>query len=225
MAALNYRDKLKRLRIRNAMTQKELAEKMGVTQATISNWEIGKSVPSNGQKRELKNILGISVTTNKNNSVDEDSQVGSTSIGSWLSKERLARNMTVPELAEAAKISAAAIYSIESGRSGNPRQETIKKLEKALKAELPQETIDYVRVEFTIEGFGELVDFDPHNKDDLPEVAGIYVLYDVSERPIYVGQSSKIKRRVLDHESRFWFKPPIVQSASYVEVRDKDLRT
>jgi transcriptional regulator with XRE-family HTH domain len=185
MAALKYQEKLKRLRIRNAMTQKELAEKMEVAQGTISNWEIGKSVPSKRQKEDLKNILGISTTTNKNNSDDEGSQVGSTSIGSWLNKERLTKKMTVPELAEDAKISAAAIYSIESGRSENPRQETINKLEKALKSKLPQETMDSVRIEFTIEGFGELIDFDPHNKDDLPEVSGIYVLYDISDRPIY----------------------------------------
>ncbi|MGO9572353.1 MAG: helix-turn-helix domain-containing protein [Desulfomonilaceae bacterium] len=224
MPAPKYPEKLKRLRIRNAMSQKDIAEKMGVTQATVSNWELAKSIPSKEQKKELKKILGISATTNENGSAAEDSQVGSTSIGAWLTKERLAKNMAVPELAEAAEISPAAIYSIESGRSANPRPETISKLERALKSQVPQETKKEIREEATIEGFGELVDFDPHNKNDLPEVGGIYVLYDISERPVYVGQGSKIKRRILDHESRFWFKSPIVQSASYVEVRDQELR-
>ena len=71
----------------------------------------------------------------------------------------------------------------------------------------------------------EFFEFDPHNPSDWPEGAGIYVLYDISERPIYVGQGSSIKRRIKEHEEKFWFKAPIVTTAAYILIDDSDLRT
>ena len=224
MAAPRYREKLKRLRIRNAMSQAELADKMRLTQATISNWERGKGVPSNQQKKDLKKILGVGATAEAPDLSDAP-QVGPSSIGAWLTKSRLEKRMSVPEVAEAAGLSAAAVYNIESGRISNPRSETVAKLEKALDTSLPGETKDEIQREATIEGFGELVDFDPHNASDLPEAKGIYVLYDVSERPIYVGQASNIKNRIVSHREKFWFRAPIVQTAAYVEVHNQKLRT
>jgi hypothetical protein len=54
----------------------------------------------------------------------------------------------------------------------------------------------------TIEGVGELIDSDLHDNDDLPSVAGIYVFYEVSERPIYVGQGADIKARTRTHREK-----------------------
>jgi hypothetical protein len=56
-------------------------------------------------------------------------------------------------------------------------------------------------------------------------VAGVYVFYDVSGRPVYVGMSPKlpIRDRVREHYEKFWFKKPIVDRASYVEIRDENL--
>ena len=31
-------------------------------------------------------------------------------------------------------------------------------------------------------------------------------------------------RRISEHEDKFWFKPPIVESGSYIEIVDKRLR-
>ena len=50
------------------------------------------------------------------------------------------------------------------------------------------------------------------------------MLYDISERPIYVGQGSNIKKRIKDHQEKFWFKRPIVETAAYVEIKDEILR-
>ncbi len=59
----------------------------------------------------------------------------------------------------------------------------------------------------------------------MPEDAGVYVFYDISDRPIYVGQSKNIRARISgDHTTRFWFKAPIVQSGAYVKIDDEDLR-
>ena len=51
--------------------------------------------------------------------------------------------------------------------------------------------------EVNIEGLGEFSDFDPHSDTSLwPEGGGVYVFYDISHRPIYVGQSGNIQRRL-----------------------------
>jgi predicted GIY-YIG superfamily endonuclease len=70
-----------------------------------------------------------------------------------------------------------------------------------------------------------LVDFDPHSEKDWPKCAGVYVLYDVSERPIYIGMATNMSTRLKYHSDRFWFRSPIVQWASYIEVMDKKLRS
>ena len=71
---------------------------------------------------------------------------------------------------------------------------------------------------------GNLEDFNPYDEDACPDAPGIYVFYDVSQRPVYVGESKQIKERIRQHLEKFWFKRPIVQSASYIEVRDEKPR-
>ena len=41
------------------ITQKELAERFGVTQQTVSNWVNGVSEPSGSQLQELSRLSGI----------------------------------------------------------------------------------------------------------------------------------------------------------------------
>ena len=62
MANITFGERLRRARIRNAITQVELANKMNTNQATISNWESGKVVPNKEKKEKLKNIVGIGET-------------------------------------------------------------------------------------------------------------------------------------------------------------------
>jgi len=219
MANIPFGERLKRARIRSAMTQTELAEKMDVSQAQISIWESGRTVPSKQQKESLKRILGGWASEKT-----EETEISPGALSAWLTRTRLAKNLSVPELAEAAGLSAPAVYNIESGKISNPRDETIRKLESALKSTLSDETKEEIREAATIEGFGEFVELDPHNDADLPSTAGIYVLYDISQRPIYVGQASDIKNRIRSHQEKFWFKRPIVETAAYVEIGDKGLR-
>jgi transcriptional regulator with XRE-family HTH domain len=130
----------------------------------------------------------------------------------------------VPELASKSGLSPVSLYNIESGRSQNPQQATIKKLEKALGQQLSIEAKAEAKEEATIEGVGEWFNFDPNSKTEWPDAAGIYVLYDISDRPIYVGQGQKISARLHDHREKFWFRPPIVQNAAYVGIEGKQLR-
>ena len=55
------RSPLMRLRVQRFMTQKQLAEALGVTEATVSNWESGRSVPklTPVQYKKLLEILQI----------------------------------------------------------------------------------------------------------------------------------------------------------------------
>ena len=78
--------------------------------------------------------------------------------------------------------------------------------------------------EQSIEGLGQLTDFDPHDANDRPTCPGVYVFYDISNRPIYVGKAKNISTRVRGHADKFWFKYPIVSHAAYVEIRDETLR-
>ena len=215
---------VRRARIRHAMTQTDLASKVGVSQAMIHFWEKEKATPSPEQKGHLKKILGSVWTEAHAESTDDPHSSQPGAVGGWLNRTRIERKTSVPELAERTGLSPAAIYNIEAGRIANPRAATVKKLEEALGVEIPNEVKDESREEATIKGFGELVDFDPHEDDDPPSLPGIYVLYDISERPIYVGQGADIKRRIRDHRDKFWFKSPIVEAGAYVKINEKELR-
>lgn len=52
--------KIKQLRIDRGLTQKEVYEKMGVSQSTFSSWELGKSEPSALAFLKLCRIYGVS---------------------------------------------------------------------------------------------------------------------------------------------------------------------
>ncbi len=50
-----------KLRKKQGLSQEQLAEKMGVTRQTISNWELGESSPDLKQAKELSKIFNISL--------------------------------------------------------------------------------------------------------------------------------------------------------------------
>lgn len=205
---------LRRARLQAGLSQQELADKIGVLQPYISAWETEKTTPNPDQLKKLRKVIDLEI----------DSETGPSAIGAWLMKIRSKRGVSVTELAEKSGLSLPTIYNIESGRSPNPHESTIRKLERALNDKVPTETAEEAKAEATIEGIGELLDFDPHEQDEWPNEPGVYVLYDVSDRPIYVGEGEAIKRRLTDHEQKFWFKRPIVEKGSYLVVRDRALR-
>ena len=52
---------IKELRERRKLTQKELSEKIGVSDKTVSKWETGKGLPDIGIIEELAGALGVSI--------------------------------------------------------------------------------------------------------------------------------------------------------------------
>lgn len=220
-----FGSRLKQARLSEGLSQSELAAKLHVSQPLISNWELGNFAPNGEMIAEIEKIFGK--ITDKAASQDQRAELvslASNAFGAWLRKERTSARMSVPELSKASGISAVAIYNIESGRSLNPQEDTRARLEKALNKSTPEEVTREDAKEQDIAGVGTLESFDPYDKGRLPSVPGVYVFYDITERPIYIGKSDNIGRRIREHEDRFWFRQPIVDSASYVEIRDPAMR-
>lgn len=219
-----FAQQLRKARLREGMSQAKLGEKLGLTGPTICNWETGRSSPSESDVKRLRRLLGnFDEKPNRaisTNDLEEDGKPSA--FGIWLRQEREKQALSVNELAERADISAPTIYFLENGRTQLPLEQTRKRLEKALKIDVPDEVTREVVEEQEIEGLGPMIDFDPFN--ERPRCPGVYVFYDISNRPIYIGKAKIIAVRVKAHEEKFWFKPPIVHSASFVEIRDEKLR-
>jgi transcriptional regulator with XRE-family HTH domain len=210
--------RIKERRLANALNQTELGGRLNVSQATISLWEQGKGAPKRDQLTKLNEILGGLAPTSEP-VTEAESQ---TPIAAWLSRALTKKDLTVGELAAKADMSVPTVYNILSGRAQNPHSRTISALEKALGDSF--ESKNEAREASEIAGIGELIDFNPYDEKEIPAQAGVYVLYDISQRPIYVGKASKIAIRLRDHRTRFWFNRPLVETGAYIEIPDAKLR-
>lgn len=145
--------------------------------------------------------------------------------GEWLRTARKERSWSRADLADRSGVSHMAIWNLENGRTSNPQRSTRARLEKALGIEVPADVTREAESEVQVQGLGSLVDFDPHDESALPSVPGVYVFYDISDRPVYVGMARKqaISERVRQHYDKFWFKRPIVSHGSYIEITDETL--
>jgi transcriptional regulator with XRE-family HTH domain len=182
---------IREARIKNDISQAELAVKVGVSQPLVSGWERGKGKPSPEQSKKLAEVLG---------ETSEETTTDASPLAAWLTKARISKGYSVPELAHHAGLTPPGIYRIESGFTRKPREDTRKKLEAALGNAFPEEAAQEVALESEVVGLGTFEGFDPHLDSDPPTEPGIYVLYDVSERPIYVGEGSSVRKRIRDHD-------------------------
>ena len=144
-------------------------------------------------------------------------------LAEWLNNGMMERRLGPEELAKISGVNLNTLTNILFGKTHNPQSQTIHKLEETLNEKVPEEIKQEVK-EDADAGFGELIDFDPwakHGDAVAPSVAGVYILYDRCERPVYVGKSeTSIRARIRSHSEKKWFISPIVMKAAYVHITD-----
>ena len=209
------------------LTREELGQRIGVTGQTIYNWETGGSTPRGQSLNELVEEFGEDAF-DPDAAVIEDNQPGA--FAEWVETNRKENKWSRNELAYRASVSAMTIWNIEAGRTQNPQQSTVERLEAVFGKAVPREADQELKEKTALglEGVGSFESFDPHDRDNLPQLPGIYVFYDISERPIYVGKAQNIAGRIADthtgHWDKFWYKSPIVHTGAYVRIDDERLR-
>ncbi|MGO6938528.1 hypothetical protein [Rhizobium johnstonii] len=144
--------------------------------------------------------------------------------GEWLRQEMLQKGLSIGALVEKTGITYAGIWNIVKGNTVSPRKETRQKLANALNEVIPAAIEAEIESQsIPLPGF-EWVDFTPTDLETVPQSSGVYVFYDITDRPVYVGKSSKnVRTRVKDHQTRFWFKAPLVVRGAFLAVLDADL--
>jgi len=165
----------------NGLSQQELAARLKISQPYVSTWELGKAAPSADQPRELEDILGELGATK-----EHEGNVELPPIAAWLFRGLEKKGLTANELARKAGISAPTIYNILKRGAENPQQRTLSAIESALGEKFERSTPQKPSKNEKV-AIGELVDFNPYDPKDLPAKPGVYVFYDISGRPIYVG--------------------------------------
>ena len=60
---MNTKDVLHNLRIKNGLSQDELAERVFVTRQAVSRWENGETVPNTETLKMLSNLFNVSINT------------------------------------------------------------------------------------------------------------------------------------------------------------------
>ncbi len=207
---MDYAKLVKSLREKYSWTQSEMAEKLGISQPTVSLIELGKTEPSKGVAEKLSKL----------------SETG-LSFGQRLLEQRTKMGLSRAELAKKAGISELAVYFIETGRTESPWKSTLEKLEKVL-GKLPQEVHTEIKKEAEVPGLGEYLGPFPIEQweSNVGESSpGIYVFYDGLKRPVRLGQTDDIKRRLKEYaRDAWWFRNPTVESFAYIIVKDERLR-
>jgi transcriptional regulator with XRE-family HTH domain len=198
------------------LSQADLGERVGVTQGTISSWETERVVTPPEQLAALTGIFDRGAPA----AAPSPSQA----YGDWVREKRESVGLSREQLAAASGVSSVQIFNIETGRTTSPRPSTRTSIERVLNESAPPALVEAVEQSAEIQGVGRMIDFDPHSEEDFPREPGVYVFYDVSDRPVYVGKSANIRDRVRGHVDKFWYRSPIVEKAAFVRVDDGTLR-
>lgn len=204
------------------MTQQRFGDILGVAQPVVSQIETGVISPTQGQVGVIIEEFGTEPFREESVSELTDSGL----LSNWLRSAMKDASMSIRDLAEKTGMSRVPIDNILKGTTANPRVRTIEKLEEALGITIDNDINAEIErdADLGVDGVGAFTDFDPYDWNDVPDCPGIYVFYDISDRPIYVGEGQSIRARCRKHEEKFWYKSPVVYKASYVDVPEQKLR-
>jgi transcriptional regulator with XRE-family HTH domain len=214
-------------RTERGWTQRQLADKLGVTDITISYWENGHSYPQPANLQAIQSLLGeVPAFAKDAERSEEDSTT--TPIGAWLRNTRLSKGLSQVELAERAGVSYITISYIETGRTRSPWLTTVQALERVLGETASKEIESTIEAEQEVaEGLGEF--YGPFPVDAWEEHAGdvacVYVMYDGLQRPVRIGHTGDLRRRLKEYEDNYWwFRKPTATTFAYVLIDDEETR-
>jgi transcriptional regulator with XRE-family HTH domain len=213
-------EQIRKAREALGLSQNDFASKLGLTGSAVSLMETGQTSPISVDEDSSEYLAWRALLTGDRAKI---AQLPSP-FAAWLRATRMQKKMTPEALAELSKMTKYSLGCLERAQD-QPTPGIIRRLEDALGTKYPAPQLTPADSNSSpIAGVGNLKDFDPHIVDERPLCAGIYVLYDISERPIYVGESKNIRQRLKQHEEKFWFKRPLVEFAAYIEVENDAMR-
>lgn len=216
-------EELRSLRKKLGLTQTEMGGKLGISQGYVAQIE---TEAVNASPRVAQKILEMSGhSPAKIESAMKKTPEREINFGDWVREQRVRQGLTQQELAKKAGISNLTVSFIENHQTESPRQGTMDAMKNVL-GELPKGVRTEV-VESADWGFGEFqgpFPFKEWEKNIDGDTSGIYIFYDISKHPVYIGESKNIRKRILDHDREFWFKPPIVSTIGYMVVKDEGVR-
>jgi transcriptional regulator with XRE-family HTH domain len=214
---IQFSDWLKEKRIESDMTQDELAQKIGVERGTVSNWETAVCKPKPENQEQIEELFG--------EAYDEDA-LRPSAFGEWLRRRRTEEGLTQEELEEKSGVSYVTISFIETGRTTSPQTSTIQALEDVLGSP-SKETTEQLEEEREIEGVGEFLGPFPRAEwqENADSVPCVYVIYDEIGRPVRIGQTKDLQRRLTEYDSHYWwFRSPTAESFAYAIIPDETTR-
>ncbi|WP_082473299.1 hypothetical protein [Methylobacterium sp. Leaf85] len=142
----------------------------------------------------------------------------------WLKGNMHKQKVLIPELVARTGISCAGIWNIVNFKNQSPRNETRAKLAQALNEFIPAEVeIQIERKAVAVFGLSWL-DFTPSDLQVIPQAGGLYIIYDTTDRLVYVGMSkANIRARVKYPQTRFLFKQPLIMRGAFLRIHDPEL--
>lgn len=212
------KDQIKSARMALGMSQDDFGNMLGMSGSSVSMLERGLTSPIDVDEDDLVYGAWKAILAGDRHLIDDLPNP----LSAWLKRTRTSKNMSIDQLSKKSDVRSHLIRAIERGEPPAKRT-VIPQLELALGEKAPSTSMTKPQGT-VVPGIGALEDFNPHNIDERPLCAGIYVFYDISDRPIYVGESSNIRRRIKQHEEKFWFKSPLVEYAAYIQIDDDKLR-
>jgi transcriptional regulator with XRE-family HTH domain len=141
--------------------------------------------------------------------MSEDEEVdqnfeGEGSFGKWLRSEMAKQDTSIQDLADKTGLTYVGIWNIVRGNTKWPREATREKISRALNSQVPSEVETEITNQSSVSGY-IWTDFSPYDLQTIPELGGIYVFYDITDRPVYVGNSTdrgaQVRRKVLDRRN------------------------
>ena len=115
---------------------------------------------------------------------------------------------------------------IETGRVRNPWRQTRERLLRALgERSLPPSVEQEIEQQTEIGPSQQFSDFSAWDDSTISETGCVYVYYDRTERPVYIGETNNLRARNRQHgDNDKCFFRRLVESGAYVRIDSADER-